>query len=88
MRHVSFRLVVVYLVLGAVIGSFLGEFVAWLLPAGVVKDFFLLGVEVGIDNPVMLNLRIITVTFGFSVKFNIAGLIGLLFAVYILRWYR
>lgn len=77
----------VYIVLGAMIGSLIGELAGWILPAGVVKDFFLKNITVGID-PTLLNLNVFTFTFGFTFLLNIAGLIGIFTAVYLLRWYR
>ncbi len=73
MRNVRYRILVLYIILGAVVGSLLGE-IAQLLPAGVVKDFFLRSVSAGVD-PVFLNLKIITVTFGFTFTLNISGII-------------
>ena len=87
MRLVSFRLLILYLILGALIGSLLGELIGWILPEGVVKDFFLRHIDVGID-PTTIDLKLITFSFGFSLTLNIAGLFGILFAVYLLRWYR
>jgi len=87
MRYVNFKLLIVYIVLGAVIGSLLGELLGWILPSGVVKEFFLRHIDVGID-PTLLNLKVITLTIGFSFTLNIAGLIGLMIAIYLLRWYR
>jgi len=87
MRNLRFRMLVLYLFLGTVIGSLLGEMIGWLMPPGVVKEFFLRHIEIGID-PTMLNLHVFTLTLGFSVTVNIAGIFGLLIAVYMLRWYR
>ena len=86
MRHISFRLLILYVILGALIGSLLGE-IARLLPSGVVKDFFLRSVTAGF-NPATLNLKIITFTVGFTFTLNIAGVLGVAIAVYMLRWYR
>ena len=86
MRNVRIRFLVLYIILGAVLGSLLGE-IAQLLPAGVVKEFFLRSVSAGFD-PIFLNLKLFTVTFGFTFTLNIAGVIGVAAVVYMLRWYR
>ncbi len=80
-------MLVLYLILGAIIGSFLGEIIGWMLPGGVVKEFFLRHITVGFD-PTTLDLIVFTLTFGFSFTLNIAGLFGLMIAAYLLRWYR
>jgi len=86
MRRISFRLLVLYIVLGAIIGSLIGE-IAHLLPSGVVKDFFTRSVTPGFE-PTTINLIIIEFTIGFKFTLNIAGVIGIAIAVYMLRWYR
>ena len=80
---------------GAVIGSVLGEFIGWIMPDGVVKQFFLTGIELdlaglsGFDSGVMvLNLIVLTLKFGLSVSLNFIGLVGLATAYYFLRYFR
>ena len=80
---------------GAVIGSVLGELIGWMMPDGVVKQFFLTGIELdlaglsGFDSGVMvLNLIVLTLKFGLSVSLNFTGLVGLATAYYFLRYFR
>ena len=80
---------------GAVIGSVLGELIGWMMPDGVVKQFFLMGIELdlaglsGFDSGVMvLNLIVLTLKFGLSVSLNFIGLVGLATAYYFLRYFR
>ncbi|MCP4725932.1 MAG: DUF4321 domain-containing protein [bacterium] len=87
MRRIPFRILLLYIILGAVTGSLIGEFAGWILPEGVVREFFTRSVVPGFD-PINLNLIIITLTFGFTFKLNISGLFGIIIAVYILKWYR
>jgi len=87
MRHISYKFLVLYIVLGAVIGSLIGEFAGFIIPDGVVKEFFLKSVEPGFD-PVTLNLIVIQITLGLAFKFNISGLFGIFIAVYLLKSYR
>ena len=86
MRRISFRLLMLYIVLGAVIGSLIGE-LAEFLPEGVVKEFFLKSVTAGFD-PTTVTLKILTFTIGFTISLNVSGVIGVAIAVYMLRWYR
>ncbi len=71
--------------LGALIGSALGELIAYLIPAGVVKEFFLKS-AVAQFGPATLNLVILTFTLGFSFKLNVIGIIGIIVAAYLLKW--
>jgi hypothetical protein len=71
--------------LGAVAGTLLGELLGLLLPEGVVKEFFLKSGELGFG-PATLNAILFSITFGLQFKINVVGLIGIGFAVYLLRW--
>lgn len=76
-------------------GTLVGELLGWILPAGVVKDFFLtsvsfdLGGLVGQDSGVIvLDLIMFTLKFGLSLKINFTSIIGLAGAYYFLRYFR
>ena len=84
-RSLGFILVVIFL--GAIIGTALGELIGFLLPDGVVEQFFLRSALFGFD-PFTINLGIFTFTFGLTVKLNIIGIIGIAFTAYILKWFK
>lgn len=95
MKKRSWGYISLGLVAGAMIGSLLGNLLGWILPEGVVKDFFLLGVNfdiaglVGNDSGVIvIDLIIVTFKFGLSVALNFTSLIGLATAYYFLRFFR
>jgi len=85
MRKKSIAFVVIVIILGALIGSALGEIIAYVVPGGVVKDFFLKSVSASLG-PGTLDIIILTFTLGFSIKLNIIGVFGIFIAAYILRW--
>ena len=86
-RKRSMGIVFISLILGAAIGTILGEVLGLTLPEGVVKQFFLQSVSWGIS-PVTLDLLVVTVTFGLRVKFNISSVLGLGVVYYFLRYFR
>ena len=74
--------VLVLLILaGVVLGGFVGEtlvsvpFLQWL---GYGKQF-------GLTSPLVLDLGVLVLNFGITVKFTIAGIIGIILAVFIYR---
>ena len=92
-RNIS--LIVIGLFIGAAIGGVLGTLMGWLLPEGVVKDFFLtsisfdfLGKTENETGVVVLDLSIITLKIGLSINFNFTSIIGLSSAYYMLRYFR
>ena len=92
MRNRDISLIVIGLFIGAVIGGVIGNLLAWSLPEGVVKDFFLtsLTFDIGSDSAgvVMIDLGIIIFKFGLAVDFNFTSIIGLATSYYILRYFR
>lgn len=67
---------------GIVLGGFIGSlaanvpFLSWLN----------YGQTFGLDSPVILNLGIIVLTFGMTIRITIAGIIGIVLAVIIYRY--
>jgi hypothetical protein len=76
---------VLILLIGAMTGTLLGELIAILLPEGVVKEFFLKSGTLAFG-PGTLNVVVFSLTLGMTFKINAIGLIGLAFAVYLLKW--
>lgn len=85
MRKKSIGWILLIILLGALIGSALGEILAYILPQGVVKEFFLRSAVFTLG-PATLDIVILTFTLGFSLKINVIGILGIIIAAYFLRW--
>lgn len=72
------------IVVGALLGSFLGKFMGLVLPVGSVKDLFATDISAGL-NPATLDLRVIELTFGCILKFNVTSVLGIIGAALIFR---
>lgn len=70
------------IVVGALLGSFFGKFIGLVIPDGSVKDLFATELSAGLS-PAVLDLRVIELTFGCLLKFNITAVIGILLAAYL-----
>ena len=96
MRKRNISLIIIGLFIGAAIGGVLGSLMGWLLPEGVVKDFFLTSFDLdfgsglaGNENGVIIiDLKIITLKFGMALSLNFTSVIGLATSYYILRFFR
>jgi uncharacterized membrane protein YeaQ/YmgE (transglycosylase-associated protein family) len=80
-------LVIGVLIIGAMLGSLAGELIRMALPDGVVKDVFLRSIDIMLG-PAVIDLIMFSITLGFTLKFNLIGIIGLFMAYYILRFWR
>ena len=69
------------LLAGIVLGGFLGS-----LAAGVpALSWLTYGQSFGLTNPIVLDLGIMVLTFGLTIKITIASIIGVLLAIIIYR---
>jgi hypothetical protein len=81
----SVAVLLVILILGALIGSVIGEVIATLAPGGFLETIFSKGINPGISPPLVLDLKVITLTLGLTVKINLASLLGIVLALLIYR---
>ena len=84
-RTIKFLFLILFI--GAIIGSIFSNFIGFVLPEGVVKDFFLINKPFG-WNPFTMNLQILTITTGFSFNVSVCSLIGIFMAWYFLRYFK
>ncbi len=69
------------LLAGIVLGGFIGE-----LASGISGLSWLsYGKSFGFQNPIVLDLGILVLTFGLSIKITIASIVGVLVAIFIYR---
>ncbi|HKJ68845.1 MAG TPA: DUF4321 domain-containing protein [bacterium] len=86
-RRRSIGILIIAFILGAMIGTLLGEILGASLPEGVVRELFLRSVSFSFG-PTTLDLLILNLTLGFSLRLNFSGVIGLGIAYYLLRYFR
>ena len=73
----------IIVVIGALLGTMVGELLGAYLPDGAVKNFFLKSIRFGLD-PASLDLHILMLTFGLILKINVLTVIGIIAAGVIL----
>ena len=83
-RDKSTWIVLLFIFAGLVIGGLLGEVasqVDWL-------SWLAYGQTFGIQNPFVLELNVLSLTFAFSIYINIASIIGMAIAIFLYRKMR
>lgn len=79
-------LILLVLLVGLTVASFLGELVGSSLPSGLLQTLLTRGPMVGLTTPATLDLRFLSFTLGLAVKVTLPGALGLLVvAVVLLR---
>ena len=80
-RDKNIWILLLFILAGIVVGGLLGEFAS-----GVDFLWWLgYGQNFGLSSPIVLDLSIITLTFGMQFKINIASIIGIAVALIIYR---
>ena len=81
MRNKNFWILLILLLSGIVLGGFLGslaEGISWL-------GWLNFGQCFGLDSPLILNLGVLIITFGLTIKITMASIIGVAIALLIFR---
>ena len=74
----------IFIFLGAVLGSILGNIIGSSLS---FLNFFRDSYAVGMSKPLVLNLKVIVLTFGVNFKINIMSIVGIIMAIILYRRY-
>ena len=72
---------IIFLLAGLVIGGLLGELskgIGWLWWLGYGQEF-------GLTQPLTLDLNVLKITFGLTIKISIASIIGMVIAIFIYK---
>ncbi len=92
MSNRNISLIGVGVLAGAMIGTALGQFLGYMLPEGsTVKQFFLTTFDFSfgsIDSGLLVDLGVIALDLGFSLRFNVCSVIGFAIAYYVGRYFR
>lgn len=81
MGYKNFWILLLLLLSGVVLGGFVGDLaqtVPWLTWLGFGQSF-------GLDSPLVINLGVIVVTFGLTIRITMAGILGVVLALVIYR---
>ena len=81
------KFIFLILFIGIISGSIVTMLLNFILPVGVIKDFFLITQELGWQRTT-LNLGVMKITTGFTFSISVCSLIGLFISWYFLRYFK
>ena len=85
----SIFVILMILLFGCIIGTALSQLFSFVLPEGVVKQFFLETSSVGWgDSTGWIDFNIIRFKSGFYIDVSVLSLIGMMISWYFLRYFR
>ncbi|SUY47772.1 membrane protein [Clostridium putrefaciens] len=77
-------LFILVIFIGGILGNFLGEFISNNLKS---LEIFKIVYNIGLTNPIHLNLKIVEITFGMNFNLNIMSIVGVILAIILYRRY-
>jgi hypothetical protein len=93
-RNRKLGTMVLVVLLGLLIGSYLNLFARLLLPEGnVVRTVFTSALTFGVgdfvhNKPVLIDLQAIRFQFGLQLEFSLLSIAGIFVSLYFFRWYE
>ncbi len=78
-------LLLLFILLGGLLGSTLGEVLVLIAPQGTIQKIFSTAIQPGIDPPLTLDLVLFKLTFGFSLSMNLLTFLGMLLGAYLYK---
>lgn len=82
MRSKNFWVLLLLMLTGVVLGGFIGD-----MTEGVKGlSWLAFGQSFGLEEPITVNLGILVLTFGISIKITMAGILGVALALFVYRF--
>jgi hypothetical protein len=78
-------ILVIFLLIGGLLGGILGEVLHVMAPQGTIQSIFSTHFTPGINPPLTLDLVLVKLTLGFSIKVNILSILGMFIGVYLYK---
>jgi len=79
-------LLLIFLLIGGLMGGILGEILQIMAPkGGTIQAFFTTALTPGISPPLTIDLILLKVTVGFSVKISLLSILGMFLGFYLYK---
>ncbi|MDH5667545.1 MAG: DUF4321 domain-containing protein [Nitrospira sp.] len=75
----------IFVIIGGLLGGILGEILHIMAPQGTIQSIFSTHFNPGINPPLTIDLVLMKLTLGFSVKINILSVLGMFIGVYLYK---
>lgn len=75
----------IFVLIGGLLGGILGEILHVMAPQGTIQSIFSTHFTPGIDPPLTINLVLIKLVFGLSIKINILSILGMFVGIYLYK---
>lgn len=81
----SLWLLLTCVLIGGLFGGLLGEILTAIFPTGSIQNVFSQAVHPGLSPPVTIDLWLLKVTIGFTIKMNLLTFFGMILGVFVYK---
>jgi hypothetical protein len=78
-------ILLIFVLIGGLLGGILGEILHVMAPQGTIQSIFSTHFTPGINPPLTIDLVLVKLTLGFSIKVNILSILGMFIGVYLYK---
>ncbi|HET6675099.1 MAG TPA: DUF4321 domain-containing protein [Nitrospiraceae bacterium] len=81
----SVGVLLIFILIGGMLGGIFGEILHVMAPNGAIQNIFSSYFSPGINPPLTIDLVLLKVTFGFSIKVNLLSILGMFLGAYLYK---
>jgi hypothetical protein len=81
----SAGILLVFILIGGMLGGIFGEILRVMAPSGTIQNIFASYFSPGINPPLTIDLVLLKLTFGFSIKVNLLSILGMFLGAYLYK---
>ena len=78
-------ILLIFVLIGGLLGGVLGEILHAMAPQGTIQSIFATNFSPGINPPLTIDLVLVKLVFGFSIKVNVLSILGMFIGVYLYK---
>jgi len=81
----SIGVLLIFILIGGMLGGIFGEILRVMAPNGAIQNIFASNFSPGINPPLTVDLVLLKLTFGFSIKVNLLSVLGMFLGAYLYK---
>jgi hypothetical protein len=81
----SIGVLLIFILIGGMLGGIFGEILRVMAPNGAIQTIFAGNFSPGINPPLTIDLVILKLTFGFSIKVSLLSVLGMFLGAYLYK---
>jgi hypothetical protein len=81
----SIGVLLIFILIGGMLGGIFGEILRVMAPNGAIQNVFASNFSPGINPPLTIDLVLLKLTFGFSIKVSLLSVLGMFLGAYLYK---